>query len=319
MENLQNIENILKSLGYKTQMFSNYLMCNALYRNGDDVNSVAIYPEIAKDFVLGKSWRIGDFLQLVTNQASQEDLDKYLKNNDINLAQIDNTPKIKQPKSFDKNLLQYIDKSNQAYLVNRGISEQTGLLLESGYVSPKIAGKLKDRYVFPIFNTQKTEILGFVGRSVNNVDKKYKYLHFGQVANWVYPSHLNDKIIEQTKCVILVESIFCVAKLLDCGYRNVLCLFGVELKLGVLNYLLRKNIEKIIIATNNEMDSLNGGVGNEAAIKIKSKLNKYFDNRTSLIKLPAKKDFGEMDKTQIDKWVNGVKMVIGEKYFKYES
>lgn len=318
ISNVEAIKSILTSHGYSYQDHNNYISCSANFRGVSDTSSVVIYPSDNKviDFAGGFKGSVKDFLQLVTNQVTTEELDKYLKNNDIVITPVDNSPKIKQPKKFDTSLLDYIDKSNQSYLTGRGVSEQTGLILESGYVSPTVFGKLKDRYTFPIFNTEKTEVLGFVGRSVrNNTEKKYKYLHFGQVADWVYPSHLNDKIIEKCKSVILVESIFCVAKLFDCGYRNVLCLFGVDLKLGVLNYLLRKNLDKIIISTNNELTSLNGGVGNEAAVKIKNKLNRYFDNRTSIIKLPPRKDFGEMSKPEIDKFINELKIMIGEKYF----
>lgn len=313
VENLQTIENILKSFGYKTQMFSNYLMCNALYRNGNDVNSVVIYPSgIVKDFVVGETFNINELLLRVMGAKTQEEIDKYTKDNNIELASTNNIPKIKTPKTFDKSLLSYIDKTDNSYLIGRGISKETCELFETGFCG-NVKGRLKNRIIFPVFNTKKTELIGFAGRAPNN-DIKPKVIIFGSKSDFIYPSHLNDSIIEKCKSVILVESQIDVLYMWMHGIRNVLCLFGTELSYGILNYLLRKNVEKIIISTNNE----ESGIGNAASHKIVSRLKRYFDLKSTIIKLPYEKDFCEMDESSLQKWMDELQLQVGYKYFNYE-
>ncbi len=313
--NKEMIKSILDSHGYKYKDMGEYLTCQAKFRGGDDDGSVAIYykDSVVKDFVLGKTFKLNDFLQLVTEQKSQEELDKYLKGNNIELIEVDNAPKIKQVKKFDKSLLNYIDKSDISYIVGRGISEETSRLFECGMVG-KVRGKLSQRFVWPIFNTNKTEVLGFSGRSLEK-DAKKRYLCFGEKTSFVYPSHLNDKIIEKTKCVILTEGVPDLMRLFDTNLANSLCLFGTELSLSVLNYLLRKNVEKIVIVTNNEKDSLNGGVGNASAIKIYKKLLRYFDANSIKIHLPPKKDLMDCSRDELENWKKQLLLMVDSKYF----
>ena len=76
--------------------------------------------------------------------------------------------------------------------------------------------------------------------------------------------------------------------------------FGLEVRNDVVNFLLRNDPNKIIVAFNND-DSKNNA-GNIAATKTLKKLSKYFDHNQLEIKLPSKNDFGEMNKEEIQTW-----------------
>lgn len=308
--NKETIKNILSSHGYKFRDMGEYLTCQAVFRGGSDEGSVAIYPnKFAKDFVTATVYPIPEFLQLVTQQKSEEELKSYFEKNNIVIQEVDNSPKITQRKKYPKELLLHIS-DDYSYANSRGISNETCKLFQCGAVTGA-KGVQNNRFVFPIFN-QKDEVVGFSGRTLNNNPRKY--IVNGDKKLFVWPAFINDKIIDKCKCVILTESNFDILWMFENGIKNVLCLFGTELNLGILNYLLRRNIEKIIISTNNE----ESGVGNEAALKIKKKLNKYFDNKNSIIKLPYKKDFCDMTKPELQKWMDEIKIQIGYGYFNYE-
>ncbi len=312
--NKETIKSILSENGYNFTDHENYISCGANYRNVPDTSSVVIYhnDDHVIDFAGGWKGNIHQFLQLVTNQKSEEELNKYLEKNNIVINEVDNKPKIKQRKIFDKELLQYIDTSNHDYIIKRGISEETAKFFECGKVG-KIKGKLSERFVWPVWNTEKTELLGFSGRSLEKESNR-RYLIFGEKNSFIYPSFLNNDIIEETKCVILTEGIPDAMKLFDIGLKNILVLFGTELSYGILNYLLRKNIERIIIVTNNELESPNRGAGNAASKKIMSRLLRYFDKSSIIIHLPPKKDIMDCDDEELEVWKNKLILLVGNQY-----
>jgi DNA primase len=159
-------------------------------------------------------------------------------------------------------------------------------------------GKMKNRYVFPIFNSKK-EIVGFSGRDVTN-NSKIKWKHLGDKINWCYPSFLNLEEIKSQKEAILVESIGDCLSLWDAGIKNTIVTFGLEISISILNFLLKVDPNKIYISFNNDQEKNNAG--NIAAEKGKNKLLRYFDPKQIEIKLPDKKDFGEMSVDEILIW-----------------
>ena len=68
------------------------------------------------------------------------------------------------------------------------------------------------------------------------------------------------------------------------------------------NYLFKIDIHKIVISFNNDSDK--NDAGNEAAKEAYKKLINYFDSKQITVKLPSKKDFGEMTKQEIIQWKN---------------
>lgn len=278
------VKQILESLGYPVKICSGYYQTRALYRGGDDITSLVIYPKdnLVVDFVTGEKFSVETLIAKTLN-VTEDGATDWLKNKNVVLPKTNYQSEIKQPEIYSKELLLKIE-GNHDYLLKRGISENISRMFESGVVR---SGKLKDRYVWPIFNSKK-QIMGFTGRDLTGI-KKNKYMHFGQKNNWCWPCFLNVKELKDT--IILVESPMDVMSLFECGIKNVVCLFGIDISIGLLNLLVKLNPRKIIIATNNDIKH---DVGQNAAKKLKSKLSKYFDEWNIEIKLPTSKDINEM-------------------------
>lgn len=324
--NKSKIISILNSNGYSVTDNDSYISFPAKWRNGDDNMSVSYYIDSGKviDWVVSEHFDTKELIRRVLNIKDDGEVASFIAKHEICLDFSDKN-KIKQKKKFDESLLIHLQKDH-TYPISRGISEETCRLFDGGKVGD-VKGKLKNRYTWPIKN-YKNEIVGFSGRTLDN--SKLKYMHFGSKSDWCWPAFLNAKIINKCKSVILVESAMDVLYMWDNGIKNVICLFGTDLSLSVLNFLLKCNVEKIIISTNNEPDNVikntNIGIGNHAAEKIKGRLLRYFDSKSIIVKLPQgytnhdikAKDFCDMEKESLNKWINDVKISAGEKYFKYE-
>lgn len=296
INNLNKFEIIsfLRENGYPIQHGGNYISFPAKWRDGDNLTSITGYlnEDLFIDWVTSERFNTKSLIQKVLNIKNNE-VDNFLKEKNIFLSPkieesvLNFKEKIKIQEVFDESILNDIIKNND-YWVGRGISNETANLFEGGVCNN---GILKDRQVLVIRNS-KNQIIGLTGRDLTD-KKKIKWKICGAKTKFVYPAQLNTKVLLEKKSVILVESPADVLSLYSCGIQNVLCLFGIELHLGVLNFLLKIKPKKIIIAVNNDID-LNGGVGNQAALKIQNKIRKYFDYHVTEIRLPIKKDINDM-------------------------
>ena len=136
-----------------------------------------------------------------------------------------------------------------------------------------------------------------------NLIKKQLKKHIpkiGDKSKWKYPMQYNNKLLTKLKKIILVESIGDMLSLWNSGIKNTMVTFGLNISLDVLNYLLRIDVNEVIISFNN--DENNNSAGNIAAEKASKKLRKYFDYSTIKVNLPPKNDFGEMTKEEIQEW-----------------
>jgi len=298
-ERLNNISEILTSIGYSLKDYGKEYRTKPLYRESDNDTVLRIYKDTGfwVDFKENIS---GDFPLLIKktlNLNTQEDAKKWLKDKNYSaqdIIQNKNQVKIKNKKIFDKDLLLKLEK-NHDYWLKRGISPDILEVFGGGVVK---MGKMKDRYVFPIFNSKK-EIVGFSGRDISN-KSKIKWKHVGDKSNWCYPVFLNLDIIKDIKELYIIESIGDCLALWNAGIKNSIVTFGLEISISILNLLLKIDPNKIYISFNN--DILGNQAGNNAAQKAYAKLSRYFDNRQLLIKLPTKKDFGEMNESEILEW-----------------
>jgi DNA primase len=201
---------------------------------------------------------------------------------------------LKSTKKFDIEILQNLELNHQ-YWNKRNIMDETLSQFKGGVAK---AGKMKNRYVFPIFDINNN-IIGFSGRDITNLSK-IKWKHLGEKNDFLYPLFLNSSQIEAQKEIILVESIGDMLSLYQAGIKNVLVTFGTNLSLSILNYCLKIDMKKIYISLNN--DSNKNNAGNIAAEKTHARLKRYFDDKQLKISLPTKKDFGEMTKEEILQW-----------------
>lgn len=309
--NTSNLNTILQNLGYTLVDCGESYRTSAVYRGGNNRTSLCIWKNTGswKDFVSGESGNVYQLIAKTLNLKNIKDIPKELKLRGIeeiveNSQQSEENirPKIIAEKIFpEEMLIKLLPKFD--FYVNRGISKETMFEFKAGYATQN---KMYRRIVFPIYNLQK-KIVGFSGRYV--FDKKKadgqsvpKWKHIGQKLKWIYPAFLNQSIIKEKKEVILVESIGDLLALWEAGVKNVLCIFGTQLGSKVLAYLISLNLKKIIIATNNDFASPTKNVGLEAAEKMRAKMFKFIDKQNILIKLPQKKDFGEMNEEEIITW-----------------
>ncbi len=204
--------------------------------------------------------------------------------------------KIEVERTYDVSSLNRLVK-NYEYWEKRGISASAIEEFRGGIATE---GQMKNRWVFPIFN-QNEEIIGFAGRDLTN-QSPIRWKNLGKVSKWIFGDL--DSIESESK-VILVEGIGCVLALRQAGIDYGLSLFGVNISQTVLGKLISMNIKNIVIATNNDEKH---SVGQAAALKIKNKLDKLFNDDISIIHLPIKKDFLDMSKEEILLWCRDIRL-----------
>ena len=201
-------------------------------------------------------------------------------------AKAANFSHIKECRIFPEEYVEVLEPDH-SYWIDRGISKETIELFKGGVCDK---GKMKNRYVFPIFNS-KNKLIGYTGRHLHN--KKPKWMHRGDKSYWKYPLQFNFKYIKNNKSVIIVESIGDMLSLWENGIRNCIVTFGVSLSPDTMSLLTRLDPDKIHVAFNN--DSSGNEAGNKAAYIARKKLLQFFDKNQITITLPNKyNDFNEM-------------------------
>jgi len=304
------VKDVLEHLGYKLSPSNNYWRMSALYRKSNSL-SLSVNKETGwfEDFVTGQNGPLS-YLVALTVGISREDGDKYLKDLYFNKVEhISNYKEntIKNEAKFNEDFLNDLLPSYNFYK-KRNISEKTIKEFQGGV---KTYGKMNNRFVFPIFGEDK-KIIGISGRDLFQSDKRPKWKILGKKNTFVYPSHITSKYIEEKNEVILVESIGDGLALYEAGIKNFLVLFGTKISKALILFLIQKNIEKIIVATNNDTDSRENW-GNLGAQEVYNQLVKFFDKDKIQICLPEKKDFGDCSKQEIQQWAGQLSGQIAAK------
>lgn len=293
-----NIYQILTDLGYQLKDYGKEFRAKPLYRDSDNDTVLRIYKDTGNwiDFKENISGDINSLVNLTLKLESPIKAQEWLNNKKfvLPIAHQIQKPILKSIKKFDEALLLKLE-NDHSYWIKRGIKEDEIKEFKGGLAK---GGKMKNRYVFPIFDIDK-KIVGFSGRDVTN-QSKIKWKHLGEKNDFLYPLFLNNQIIEEQKEIILVESIGDMLSLWQSGVKNVIVTFGTNLSLPILNYFLKIDAQKIFISLNNDAEK--NMAGNIGAEKIYSRLKRYFDDKQLKIALPTKKDFGEMSKEEILKW-----------------
>ena len=271
-----------------------------IYRESDNNTTLRIKKDTGffTDFARQITGSFEELVRLSLKLEDISDAKKWLKNKSYyDIPREIPKPKLQHAKIFNKSILSKTI-TNYEYWISRNVSISTLEQFEGGVAQ---AGKMNDRYVFPIYNNRK-QIVGVSGRCVKSTrtHSRPKWKHIGQIHEWVYPAFLNTDIIKKEKSVILVESIGDMLSLWNAGIKNVLVIFGLNVTKGILNFLLKVDPEHVILSLNN--DSGGNSAGNNAAQKNYKKMLKYFDKDQVMIRLPTKNDFGEMSHNEIRDW-----------------
>ena len=299
---MDNLKDILLEIGYSNIIdHGKEFRTRPIYRDSGNNTSLCVKKSDGRfvDYSANISGTFEDLVKISLNLKSIAEAQTWLcdklPNADL-FTRVDK-PLIKEPRILNKQDLSLLVPSHE-YWNERGIRSDTLNLFGGGVME---GGRLKDRYVFPIFNRKK-ELVGFAGRDVksNASANRPKWKHIGDKSKWKYPLQVNIHILKELKEVIIVESVGDMLALWECGIKNTIVTFGVNISLELLNLFIKLNMDKMTISFNN--DSMNNSVGNVAAEKAENKLLKYFDRRQVSVKLPPQNDFGDMSAQEILLW-----------------
>lgn len=282
MEDL-DIKNYLEGKGYRlTDMGNGFWRTIAHYRGGTKETSLNISCDGKKwfDWVENIGGGIKDLIALIEGgEISDERLKRLIEN-------VENAPsieKIKVKKIYDPSILERM-LPDYSYFLRRGISEKVQKLYKVGLVT---SGKLRNRYTIPIFEYRTNHLIGFSGRYYKDkpAEGTPKWKHLGPKMDFLLVN-ISDNHIRNKSEVVLVESLGDCMALHELGVLNTICLFGTRASSKVINYIFGiEKLNKIWIALNNDIE-LNGGVGNEAAEKLKIKLAQFTNIEKISIKFP---------------------------------
>ena len=281
----------LEKLGYKLLDCGNHWRARAVFRNGKTNTSLIIYKDtgVWRDF--GGDQTPKPFKALVQETLRTNDdkiLKEYLPSGDNVEVKYEKPEKIEMEKIYQESDLEKLLPMTTFY-EKKGISAETQKIFKCGYAG---GGKMYRRIVFPIYNLDM-QIHGFSGRTITSDSKTPKWKHVGRKNGWVYPHSVAGNYIERDEEVILVESIGDCLALHEAGYKNVLVTFGLDASAKLISYLNQFNLNRIIVATNNDKGKeINSGA--LASIKTAAKLAQTFDLSVISINPPLANDFGDM-------------------------
>lgn len=296
MNDPEGVRQILQDMGYSLTDNGREFRAKPLYRDSDNDNVLRIWKNSGQwvDFKENISGSIEDLVRLTLKLKSIDEAKTWISSKGISYRVEQEEARVKavvnQPTIFDKSILLRLRKDD-SYWNQRGISSSTLSKFQGGVAS---SGKMFNRYVFPIFNSENL-LIGFSGRDVSSLtlDGRPKWKHLGDKKEWVFPAQVNVKSLKAKKQIILVESIGDMLALMENGIDNVLVTFGLFISNKIIYTLIALNPDKVVIAFNNDGSEL--GAGNAASQEAKSRLSSYFDPNQIVIKLPNDyKDFGDM-------------------------
>lgn len=282
------LKSTLEELGYPLKNCGNYYKTRAIYRGGQDMESVAIYPDtgLVIDFVANEKMSVRQLIGRTLN-IDEYNLDIWLKNKNVLLPSYKDSnerPLIREATKISPDYLTKLEPNHQ-YWIKRGIPLEVMEKFRGG-VSHE--GKMKNRYVFPVIDS-RNQIIGLSGRDLGNRPMKWKQI--GWKSEWKYPFFLNYDIIQEKREIIIVESIGDCLSLFASGIQNVGVSFGLNLDNGIINFIMASNPSKIVLSFNRDSN----GAGQAGALKAWKKLNRYFNAYQIQVKLPNEVgDFNEI-------------------------
>ncbi len=282
---MSSVLEVLQSIGYSPKDIGTEYQFAATFRGGDNPTAVNVNKKTGLwyDHVS----RVGGPLELLVELTlkGKESVDiaaiaQYISKSES--AKSD----IQIPLKFDKSMLLKL-LNDPSYWEGRGISRHTLDFFGGGVAE---SGRLANRYVFPVFDHKNGNLVGFSGRYLGESKFCPKWKIIGAKKTWAYPAFLNKDIINNKKCVWLVESVGDGISLAEIGIMNFLVLFGVKLNSEILKFLISNDVEKINICLNNDTNM----VGNQAASDISESLLSFFDQKQINNKILPFKDLNDM-------------------------
>ena len=297
---MDSVRDILVNLGYHLVDSGKDYRAKPLYRDSSS-NTVLSINKGTGRWIDFKEQRFGNLEELVRLTLKLDDISQaklYISNNFEFEAPKPEKEKLKSPTVFSSDNLEKIIP-DYSYWVERGISRDTLKIFESGVMRE---GKMKNRYVFPVFDF-RDRLMGAAGRDITDTQPA-KWKFSGEKSLWAYPLKYNQKILQKKKEIILVESIGDMLTLWENGIKNVIVTFGLHVSPKIKQILMALDPNKIYISFNNDDNK----AGNKAATKAYQNLKRQFDTHQLEINLPTKNDFGCMSPSEITIWNKNLKM-----------
>jgi len=302
-----DVREVMLRMGYTIfNETANSYITRPLYRDSDNNTALAVDKKTGVwfDFVE----RIGGSLSTLVEKTLSIPVNKateFLQDRAV-MVMVSNNYELDEVKRFDKQLLLKL-KKDHSYWVSRGIPEDTVKIFEGGTTNN---GRMKFRYVFPIFDVQN-HLVGFSGRSLvdNPLYPKWKIL--GKKSKFLFPCYTFQNKSNYHKQAIIVESIGDMLSLVELGIVNVIVAFGVEISSAVIQFLLKQDCQRIILLMNN--DEENNSVGNRAAEEQQKYLNRFFDATQITNIVPPFKDlntFLALNKSAFEDFCNQMELYV---------
>ena len=291
---MDSVRDILVDLGYHLIDSGKDYRAKPLYRDSSS-NTVLSINKGTGRWIDFKEQRFGTIEELVRLTLKLEDISQaklYLSNKFEFEAPKPEKEKLKSPTVFGAANLEKIIP-DYSYWVDRGISRDTLKVFESGVMRE---GKMRNRYVFPVFDS-RNRLMGAAGRDLTNTQAA-KWKFSGEKSLWAYPLKYNQQILRKKKEVFLVESIGDMLALWESGIRHTIVTFGLHIPPKIKQVLMALDPNKIYISFNNDDNK----AGNNGATKAYQNLRRQFDLHQLEIALPPKNDFGCMSSHEIIKW-----------------
>lgn len=296
---MADVRDILESNGYTIHLESgDYLKMRPLYRESSNNTALSVNKNTGY-WVDWVTMEKGDLKSLISKTGGDSNISLEVSKKNKNKQLLDFSIKLN---SEDIPTL----LPNYNFYLNRGISEDTLRELRSGMCT---SGKMNSRYVFPIFS-ESNDIIGLAGRDLLKSDVRPKWKKLGESKKFAYPLFTNKEDILNKRQVILLEGISDLVALFDCGIRQCLVVFGLNLSSFLLSKILELQPTDIVLGFNFDDKNDGSNPGMLGNIKIRDKLLKWFSPSVVRICLPYKNDFGDMSKDEILDWAhkNNIKL-----------
>ena len=291
---MHDVKDILVNIGYTLFDSGKEYRTKPLYRDSSSNNVLCIKKDSGR-WVDFKENRFGNLEELVQITLKLKDLNEaksYISNNFQLRIPKPEKDRLKAPTIFNKEDLRHVIP-DYSYWKDRGVPSETLQLFESGIMR---GGKMKDRYVFPVFD-KMNRLVGVAGRDITG-KQQMKWKLLGEKSSWAYPLKYNLNFLLSEREVFLVESIGDMLAMWEAGIKNCIVTFGLAITPKVKQVLMLTDPKKIYISFNNDENQ----AGNAAAKKAHNNLCRQFDASQLEVKLPSKNDFGCMSKGEILKW-----------------
>ena len=180
---MHDVKDILTNIGYTLFDSGREYRAKPLYRDSSSNNVLCIKKDTGRwiDFKENRYGNLEELVQITLNLKDLNEAKSYISNNfQLRLPKAEKE-KLKAPSIFNKeNLIHIIP--DHSYWKGRNISPETLSLFESGVMR---SGKMKDRYVFPIFD-KVNNLVGVAGRDVTE-NQSLKWKLVGEKRFWAYP------------------------------------------------------------------------------------------------------------------------------------